>query len=116
MTVVSDALSLAVILKVPVVLMARLLKVAMPLAAVAVAVDEPVLNVPALSVRVTVEVSVVTTFPKASSTATTIELSVAPVTAVATGDVCQTSLLAAAGLTATLNEEPDSELVLAVSV
>jgi len=61
--VIEVALSLAVIVYVPVVLMARLLKLAIPPDAVAVTVAEPVLNVPLLSVNVTVDESVVTIFP-----------------------------------------------------
>ena len=46
------------------------LKLATPFTAVAVAVAEPVLNVPLLSVNLTVEVSLVTTCPFVSWTAT----------------------------------------------
>ena len=56
-TMPEDALSLAVIVYVPVVLIVRSLNVATPLLTVAETVDDPVLNVPLLSVKVTVELS-----------------------------------------------------------
>ena len=62
--------SVAANVKSPAALTIRLLNVAIPSKAIAVSVFEPSANVPLLEVTVTVESSVVTTLPDASSTST----------------------------------------------
>ena len=88
----------------PVVLITRLLNVATPLDAVAVAVVEPVENLPLLRVKVTVELFVVTTFPKASSTSTVTPGLMATPAVALVGCWPKTNLVAAAALIVKVDE------------